>query len=232
MSRRLVSVLVLLAAVGTASPAQAQAPTPAPTATANPAASAPIVNLWYIGGAGGAGIVDSASATGNVEAGFRIWKNLDLLVEGGYAGNLATRRELDRAGTIAASVEASQGSPVTSTVTVPSNYATFGARWVFESSGRFRPYVLVSVGGVAVDLKPKFVLNGADVTGSLSNFGVTLGTDISGKYRPLAFGGGVGVLMPLGQRWYLDGSLRLLSVNTTDQRTNLSRITVGIGRRF
>jgi hypothetical protein len=225
-------VLVLLAAVGTASPARAQAPTPAPSTTQNAAAAAPIVNVWYIGGAVGAGIVDSASVTGNVEAGFRIWKNLDLLVEGGYAGNLATRRELDRTGTIAASVQATQGSPVSSSITVPSTYATFGARWVFESSGRFRPYVLLSVGGAAVDLKPKFVVNGADVTGSLSNFGVTLGTDISGKYRPLAFGGGVGVLMPLGRRWYFDGSLRLLSVDTTGQRTNLSRVIVGIGRRF
>ena len=109
MSRRLVPVLVLLAAVGTASAARAQAPTPAPNATQNAAAAAPIVNVWYVGGAVGAGIVDSASVTGNVEAGFRIWKNLDLLVEGGYAGNLATRRELDRAGTIAASVQATQG---------------------------------------------------------------------------------------------------------------------------
>jgi hypothetical protein len=81
-------------------------------------------------------------------------------------------------------------------------------------------------------VKPKFTLNGADVTGSIGNFGVTLGSDLTGSYRPSAIGGGVGVLTPFGRRWYFDGSIRLLSVNTVGQRTNLSRITVGMGRRF
>ena len=92
--------------------------------------------------------------------------------------------------------------------------------------------MLLSVGGASVSLKPKFVLNGVDVTGSLATFGVTLGSDLTGSYRPSAVGGGVGVLMPLGRPWYLDGSIRILSVNTAGQRTNLSRLTVGIGRRF
>jgi hypothetical protein len=191
-----------------------------------------MVNLWYIGGATGVAVVDSASAEGNVEVGMRIWKNLDVLIEGGYAGNLATRREADHAGTIAAILQAAQGSPVTSSIRVPSRYAALGARWVFESTSRYRPYVLLSVGGASVNLKPKFVLNGADVTGTISNFGITLGSDLTGSYRPSALGGGVGLLMPLGARWYFDGSIRLLSINTAVQRTNLSRVSFGVGRRF
>ncbi len=232
MTRRLLSVLVLVSVVGSASRAWAQAPTPPSSSASNPSAAAPIVNLWYIGGATGVGIVDTASAEGNVEAGMRIWKNLDVLLEAGYAGNLATRREADHAGTIAAILQAAQGSAVTSSVSVPSKYAAFGARWVFESTGRYRPYVLLSVGGASVDIKPKFVLNGADVTGSLSNFGITLGSDLTGSDRPSAVGGGVGLLMPLGRQWYFDGSIRLLSVNTVGQRTNLSRVAIGVGRRF
>ncbi len=233
MTRRVPSLLVLVSVFGIALPASAQTPEPPAGSTSNPSTAAPIVNRWYVGAATGIGVVNSVSAEGNIEAGMRIWKNLDVLIEGGYAGNLATRRELDHAGTIAGVLQASQGSPVTSSVSVPSSYATLGARWVFESiSRRYRPYVLLSVGGASVNLKPKFVLNGADVTGSLSNFGITLGSDLSGSYRPSAVGGGVGLLMPLGQRWYFDGSIRVLSVNTAIQRTNLSRLSFGIGRHF
>jgi hypothetical protein len=232
MTRRVPFLLALISVLGIALPATAQTPAPPSGSTTNTSTAAPIVNLWYIGGATGVGVVDSASAEGNIEAGMRIWKNLDLLIEGGYAGNLATRREEDHAATIAGLIQATQGSPVTSSLRVPSSYAAFGARWVFESTGRYRPYVLLSVGGASVNLKPKFVLNGADVTGSLSNFGITLGSDLSGSYRPSAVGGGVGILMPLGRKWYFDGSIRLLSVNTAVQRTNLSRLSFGMGRRF
>jgi hypothetical protein len=230
MTRRVLCVFGLVCVLGSGA-AFAQTPAGQGTTSTTPN-SAPIVHHWYVGGAVGAGIVDKASVTGNVEAGMRIWKSLDVLVEGGYAGDLATRRETDRAATIGAFLSANLGSQVSSTVSVPSSYLAFGARWVFESTTRYRPYALLSVGGASVDLKPKFVQNGADITGSIGNFGVTLGTDISGKYRPLVVGGGVGVLVPLGARWNADGSVRILSVNTVDQRTNLIRVTIGVVRRF
>ena len=232
MTRPALSVCVLLCIAGWASPAWAQTPAAPPPAASNPVSSAPIVNLWYIGGATGVGVVDSPSVLGSVEGGFRIWKHLDIIGEAGYAGNLATRRELDRAAQIGALLQAQQGSAVTTGVRVPANYAAIGGRWVFESPGRFRPYLVVTVGGASVNLKPKFILNGADVTGSLSNFGVTLGSDLQGSYRPLAIDGGVGMLVPLGSRWYGDGSLRVLRVSTSGQATNSVRIILGVGRRF
>ena len=232
MTRRVPFLFVVIAVFGIASPTWAQTPAPPSGSATSPSTAGPIVNLWYVGGATGVGVVDSASAEGNIEAGMRVWKNLDVFIEGGYAGNLATRRELDHAGTIAAILQASQGTAASSSVRVPSSYATIGARWVFESTSRYRPYVLLSVGGASVNLKPKFVLNGADVTGSLNSFGITLGSDLTGSYRPSAIGGGVGMLMPLGPRWYFDGSIRILSINTVDQRTNVSRLSFGVGRRF
>src|SRR5580704_535886 len=145
MTRRVPSLLVLISVFGIVSPAWAQTPTPPASSASSSSTAAPIVNLWYVGGAAGVGVVDTFSGGGNVEAGMRVWKNLDLLIEGGYAGNLATRREKDHAGTIGAILQAAQGNPVSSSVSVPSSYAAFGARWVFESTGRYRPYVLLSV---------------------------------------------------------------------------------------
>jgi hypothetical protein len=229
--RRTSSVLALIAALTVGRPAFAQAPA-TPAASGSSATNRPIVNLWYVGGALGAGVVESVSVSGNVEAGMRIWKNLDLFVEGGYLGDLTTRRENDHAANIGAILQAQQGGTVTTSVRVPTTFATFGARWVFESTSRYRPYVLFTVGGASVDTKPKFVLNGADVTSTLGNFGVTLGADLQGSYRPMTFGGGVGVLVPLGTKWYADGSIRLTSVNTQTQKTNQTRISVGVGRRF
>jgi hypothetical protein len=127
MTRRL-SVLVLISVVGSASAAWAQTPAAPASPAGNQSNAAPIVNLWYIGGSLGVGIVDTVSPEGNIEVGMRVWKNLDLMIEGGYAGDLATRAEKDHAGTIAGVLQASQGGTATGSVSVPSSYAAFGAR--------------------------------------------------------------------------------------------------------
>ena len=88
-----------------------------------------------------------------------------------------------------------------------------------------------TVGGASVNFKPKFEQGGTDITGNLPQLGVTLGQDLQGKYRPSAIGGGVGVVMPFGQ-WYADVGLRFTSINTTGQRSNLTRLLFGFGRRF
>jgi hypothetical protein len=232
MTRRLLSLCVLSCVVALATPAWAQAPTAPATTASGQATNAPMVNVWYVGGATGVGVVDSPSVLGSVEGGFRIWKHLDIVGEVGYAGNLATRRELDRASAIGNIIQSQQGSPVTTGIRVPTSYGVIGGRWVFESPGRFRPYLVLAVGGASVKLKPKFTLNGADVTGSLSNFGVTLGSDLQGTYRPLASDGGGGMLVPLGSRWDGAGSLRRLRVDTTGQATNSIRSILGVGRLF
>lgn len=236
MTRGFVSVLVVSAAVGFAPPTWAQTPTPPPSPTTSQSPGAPSVNLWYVGGTGGVGDVDRVSGFGGGEAGFRIWKHLDVLAEAGYTSNLVTRRELAKASAVAGLIQSSQGGSVGSGVTVPTAYAAIGARWVFESISykQFRPYVLLSAGGAEVNLKPTFSQNGANVTGSLPNFGITLGSDLSGKYRPFAFGGGLGAMRPCPwlNGWNLDVSVRFLSINTVGQKTNWTRLSFGIVRRF
>lgn len=236
MTRGFVSALVLNCAVGLACPAWAQTPTTPPTPTTNQPTGAPTVNLWYVGGTGGVGAVDHVSGVGGAEGGFRIWKHLDILVEAGYSGNLVTRRELSKASAVAGLIQASQGGSIGSRVTVPTAYGMVGARWVFEtiSYAQFRPYALLSAGGAEVDLKPTFSQNGTNVTGSLPNFGITLGSDLSGRYRPFAWGGAVGALRPCPwlNDWNLDVSVRFLSINTVGQKTNWTRLSFGLMHRF
>lgn len=193
--------------------------------------SAPTINEWYIGGHMGVGIVDGASFVVNAEAGYRVWKHLDLLMEGGYSGDLATHAGKDKAAAIATVLQNLSGQPASSSLTIPSGYLTIGGRWVFEARGKYRPYALVTIGGAYVNVKSKFTVGGQDVTGSLGDAGITLGNDLTGSYRPFAVDFGFGVLRPWGH-WVFDGSVRIMNVATNDNHTNLTRVLVGMARRF
>ncbi len=121
---------------------------------------------------------------------------------------------------------------------VPALYTAIGARWVFENVdlGKhlklpMRPYAQFVVGGARLERKPTFTLGGTDVTGSLSQYGVTLGADLTGRDSHAAVGGGFGLLMPI-QKWYLDIGYRVMSIQTTGQATTVNRFHVGFGARF
>ena len=73
--------------------------------------------------------------------------------------------------------------------------------------------------------------NGADVTSTASQYGVTLGQDVIGKYNNMAAEGGFGVLMGVGT-FYVDAGLRVLSISEPGQRANVARLVIGGGYRF
>ncbi|HUL74650.1 MAG TPA: outer membrane beta-barrel protein [Vicinamibacterales bacterium] len=191
----------------------------------------PSVNLWYIGATTGVAVVDHASAVAGGEVGFRVWKNLDLVGEITWMQDVVTRATLDKANTIAQSIQAAQGQPATSDVEVPALYGGVGARWVFEQVNRVKPYVITTFGGGHTERKPTFTLGGTDITNSLPTYGVTLGSDLIGKANDFTVSSGVGILMTFGS-WYTDFGYRLTSIGTADQRTNVQRLLVGGGYRF
>ena len=213
----------LLVMASTAMAQTAGAPTPS--------ASAPAVNMGYLGGFAGIGAVQNAAAVGGGEAGVRVFHSLDLIVEGGYGKDGVTRRRTDVTATLATLLQNTQGKPASSSVKAPVNYGMVGLRYVIENSSPLRPYVLVEVGRANIEYKPSFTLNGADVTSTLANYGVTLGSDLVSQETKTAFGGGVGVWFVRGPL-YVDASVRLLSIQTASQSTNMTRAHVGLGFRF
>jgi hypothetical protein len=226
LTRRVFSAALTVAVLASAVSARAQTP---PVTSGQ--ASAPSVNLWYIGGMTGLTVVQKSGAFVGGEAGFRVWQHLDLLVEGAWMQNVVTRRELGRAALLTTFLQQTQGQTATSTMKVPALYGAVGARWVLEREGRFRPYVEGMIGGARVQLKPTFALGGTDITAQLAQYGVTLGGDLTGTSSHAAFGAGVGVLMAQGD-WYLDFGLRLTAVSLPDQKTKIGRLNVEFGRRF
>ncbi len=76
-----------------------------------------------------------------------------------------------------------------------------------------------------------FTLGGSDITTSLATYGVTLGSDLTGAVSKLAFTGGLGVLDDRG-RLSFDAGIRLTSVQTEGQKTNILRGQLGVAYRF
>jgi len=234
--RRLYSVGVYAAALMCAGPAAAQTPVAAPTrqtppASAQASAAAPVVNLWYAGMVTGTAAAKKAGAAAGAEAGVRAWRNLDASLEVGWFQNAVTSQRLDAAATLATFLQNSQGKPASSNVRVPITYGTVNGRWVFESARMYRPYGLLGVGGARVQRNPSFSLGGSDITGSLGQYGVALGSDLSGHSSHPAVTVGLGVLIPYG-KWYGDVGYRMTSVMTSGKSTSINRLNLGFGARF
>ncbi len=195
--------------------------------------SGPSVNLWYVGANTGVAMVEKAGGIVGGEAGFRVWKNLDLVGEIVWMHNVVTRAQLDKANTIASYLSTTQGQAATSNVEVPATYWGLGGRWVFEqvNLAQLRPYVLATFGAGYTNIKSTFTLGGSDVTGSLPQYGVTLGSDLAGKSNHFALDTGGGVVWAV-RSWYTDFGVRLVSIGGQDQKTNVFRLVVGGGYRF
>lgn len=224
--KRVMCAVGLLTALVSATPAMAQtAGAPAP------AANAPAVNMWYVGGLVGAGAVQNVAAVAAIEGGVRVRHGIDIVFEGGYAQDVVSRRRLDFTTPVATYLTSTQGKTATADLKAPAMYGLGGVRWVMERDSAIRPYVIGQIGVASVEYKPTFTLGGTDVTATVSTYGVTVGNDIAGKSSKLAIGGGVGAWYVKGQ-WYADAGVRLTSIATDGQATNLVRAHVGFGVRF
>lgn len=227
MKRSIYAVGIAAALVLAATPAMAQTAAPAQAQTAN----APAVNLVYMGGFIGAGAVQNVTALGGGELGVHVYRGLDIIAEGGWSKDVVTRRRTDATAAVTTLLQKATGKDAGSSVKAPMNYGMAGLRYVFSVNNSIHPYVLATVGRAAVEYKPTFTLAGQDVTGSLSTYGITIGSDLVNKEVQTAYGGGFG-LWYTRNMIYVDAGVRLLSIQTASQSTNVTRAHIGLGVRF
>ena len=229
MKRVTCAVGMAAALLMAAAPAKAQTT----TAAAAPAASAnaPSVNMWYVGGFAGIGAVQNVGALISAEAGVRVYRGIDVIAEAGWAQDVVTRRQSDLTAKVATYLQNTQGKPASSSVVAPAKFGMVGVRYVIDFSNSFHTYLIGEVGGASVEYQPTFTLDGSDVTGTLPTYGVTLGSDLKSTQSKVAYGGGLGVWYTRGQ-WFVDGGVRLLSIQTDSQATNVMRAQIGFGVRF
>lgn len=225
--KRLYPVALCVAAAFGSTSAAAQTTTP----PAPQKASSPTVIVGYAGLATGVATASKVGVPVNGEAGMRVWRTVDVSVEVGWFSNVATSRRAAAAAQLVAFLQQTQGQSASASVRMPAVYGTVNARWVFESQRRYRPYALFGVGGARVSAKTTFTLGGSDISGSLGQYGVTLGQDLTGHSTHPAVTGGIGVVVPYG-RWYGDGGYRLTSILTSGGSTTVNRLNIGVGVRF
>jgi hypothetical protein len=220
-------VVVFTTVVLGASSAFAQtsgAQTPAPDAS-------PSVISWYAGLQTGIAIAHRAGGEISGEAGTRVWKNLDASLEVGWFSDAANGERAQRASPLVDYLSQTQGQPASAKVTLPSLYGIVNGRWVFEGQHKYRPYALLGFGVARSSPHTKFNVNGSDVSDSLNQFGVTLGSDLDGHSSHPALNFGAGVLVPYG-KWYGELGYRLTTIFTDVGASPVNRINIGVGRRF
>jgi hypothetical protein len=232
---RLFPIAVLAGLLSAAQPAAAQAPdVPAPASTPSPIGARkfmPFGGRIWVGGTAGAGAVQDVGGVYGGEVAYDLTDRLQLFGEGLWMENVVTRRRLDYAHAVVNFLEGWQGKDARGEVVVPAGYGAAGLRVMLFETGPARVYASVSAGGARVAVQPTFWLAGADITNVISRYGVDLGTDLTGEITAAAFSGGAGIRWPRG-RWYLDGGIRVTSIRTPGQPTNIARANASVGMKF
>jgi hypothetical protein len=203
-------------------PLAARAQTPAP-GQAGP--------QLYVAGIGGTEAVHNTGALAGGEIGVAMNDRIEVFGEGLWMQDVVTQQRLSHADTVAAYLQTTQGKPATGTVEAPAGYVGGGLRVMLTTKGSVRPYIAAGAGAAHVTYKPTFTLAGADVTGSLPSYGVTLGSDITGETTNAAFSITPGVRWGRNA-WHLDGQVGLISIRTPDETTNVLRVSAAFGLTF
>jgi opacity protein-like surface antigen len=221
---RVAAVLIMIAPGAAIS--EAQTPNPPRQTTANEPKMFADFNI-------AATLGHKSDAAVGGEWGIEVIRNIDVFAEFGHMGNVATSDFDARAHLIADNIGATAGSTAQKV-----NFFDAGVRYRFSPYGMWRPYALFGIGVAHVSNEASFSQNGTDITGSLPDFGVELGADLSGSLNKAIIIVGGGVNYVFRGRYFADLSYRyggILPKTGTienDVAIHTQRVQVGIGLRF
>jgi opacity protein-like surface antigen len=196
-----------------------------------PTGQSPAASKGYVEGVAQSAFGNVTSQSFGAELGVTVMPSLQVFVE---AGQVRTAQSSDLgagAQLIAGGLSQTQ-SNVGFQVREPVTFGLAGVRYMLPSSGRFEPYILGGAGAARVKKDVTFSLSGADVTSTLQQYGVVLGSDLSGsETKPMLTLGG-GIAYPVWQRLVLDLQYRYGRVFASGHGINIHRAGAGIGVRF
>jgi hypothetical protein len=211
--------------------AQTPAPTQTPASGSQEGWKSMLDGITISGGGG----VTFTKKTGGLVYGEIVtkeyWQKTSFSVEGGWMSSVVGATRQDSAQAIATYLAQTQGQTATSTLKVPAGYGAVNVRYTWMTTPRYNVYVLGGGGFGVTSPKSTFTLGGTDVSGSVSQYGVTLGKDLSGS----SFGGlanvGVGITMP-HKKWVGEASYRFTPIFTNGETTPVNRLNFSIGYKF
>jgi opacity protein-like surface antigen len=198
------------------------------------------------GGGGGAaepgtGYVEGVaqSAFGNVtsqsygaEVGYTIATGLQVFVEAGRIRDVASPDLGINALTISGALTLAQSNSVSYTVKEPVTFGVAGLKYLIGVQSKAEPYVLGGIGAARYTKNVRFLVGGTDVTGSIAQYGVVLGSDLSGVFTRAMLTLGGGVVWPVRQSLIVDFQYRFGRILADNQGINVSRAGIGVGVRF
>jgi opacity protein-like surface antigen len=177
------------------------------------------------------------SAFGNVtsqsfgaEVGVTVLPALQVFGTVGKIRDVSTAEISASAATIAAALTQLQPGAVSYSVKEPVTFFLGGVRYRIATTSKLKPYLSGGAGVASVKKDVKFLIGGADASGTLSQF-VTLGTDIAGDESKLMFTLGAGVVYPVWNQVILDAHYQFGRI-ATDTAITVNRAGLGLGIRF
>jgi opacity protein-like surface antigen len=185
---------------------------------------------FYAGVTFGATFGHKSSGAVGVEAGGQLAGPVGIFVEGGRMMNVGTQSLDDRAATIANAVGA------TASASYKANYFAVGLRIAPDFALHFRPYLVIGGGLAQVRAETALAVNGTTVPPE--SLGVQFGSDLNGTEKKGYFTIGGGVLYPITNRFFVDGSYRYGRIGKktseieNDEGINTQRLQLGVGVRF
>jgi opacity protein-like surface antigen len=195
-------------------------------------AAAAQADTWYVQAVGDAAFGNANSQSYGGEVGFTVMPRVQVFVEGGRTNNVAGTTIGAAAQLIVLGLAQTQGNASVS-VKQPVTFGTAGVRYLIPVNGtQLQPYVMGGIGVARVKDDVRFTVNGTDVTATLQQFGVTLGTDLSGNFTNAMLTLGGGVAVPVWERVVLDLHYRYGRIFASDQGINVNRAGIGLGFRF
>jgi hypothetical protein len=200
-------------------------------ASAQTPAAAPDADRGYVEAFGQAAFSNVSSQSYGAEFGVTVRPGIQVYGEVGMVRNVATADISAAAQTIGGFLSQTQ-SNVGYSVKEPVTFGVGGVKFVFPTESAVHPYVMGGAGVAQVKQDVTFTIGGADVTNSLGQYGVVLGSDLSGSFtKPMIeFGGGV--MWTGWQRLVLDGQFRYGRIFAEDAGINVTRVGLGLGVRF
>ena len=191
----------------------------------------------YVEGVGQAAFSNVQSQSYGAEVGYTITTGLQVFVEAGRIRDVATADLGVNAPIIVEAVKQSltdMGNPalVGYTVKEPVTFGVAGLKYLIAVSSNLQPYVLGGFGVARYTKDVRFLVGGTDVTGNVAQYGVVLGSDLSGAFTRPMLTLGLGVTWPAWQRLIVDFQYRFGRIFADNQGINVSRAGVGVGVRF
>jgi opacity protein-like surface antigen len=199
----------------------------------------PAADTGYVEGVAQSAFGNVTSQSYGAELGFTVLPALQVFVEGGRIRDVANAAVIGVAAqTIAAYLTQSQSGTVGYSVRQPVTFGVAGLKYLIPTSrsgrssiGKAQPYVMAGVGVAKVQNDVAFTIGGTDVTANLQQYGVVLGTDLSGSVTKAMLSLGGGVTLPVWRQLMLDFQYRYGRI-FTDQAIVAQRAGVGLGIKF